>query len=353
MSEYAAYVGTYTREDNIGLHILGVDVEKGTFVPKRGIEMENPAHLCLSSSGKYLYCTTDLGVAAFRIEKDGALHELNQRWIGGIRGCFLSTDEEDSFLFVAGYYDGRVTVMHLKEDGSVGEIADAVFHKGIGKSVGRRNTSPHVNCVLLTPDQKFLCAVDNGLDCVKVYEFDHSTGTIELADIIHLPLESAPRHMVFSADGKYAYIICELSSEIMVYSYCCKERGPQFERIQSLPSKDPEARGASAGSELALTPDEKYLLTSNAGINTASIFRRDAKTGLLTYLGSGMVGGHYPKSIAVFPDGEHFASLNYDSDEISFFHFVNGNECFLECAKPISIESPNACLIVDLSVIEN
>ena len=40
----------------------------------------------------------------------------------------------------------------------------------------------HVDCVKLTPDQKFLCAVDNGLDQVKIYRVDYEYGKLELVD---------------------------------------------------------------------------------------------------------------------------------------------------------------------------
>ena len=43
--------------------------------------------------------------------------------------------------------DGRVSMMHLEADGSIGGIADGIFHKGIGRSIAQRNFVPHVDCV--------------------------------------------------------------------------------------------------------------------------------------------------------------------------------------------------------------
>ena len=68
----------------------------------------------------------------------------------------------------------------------------------MGRSIAQRNFIPHVDCVKLTPDQKFLCAVDNGLDQVKIYRVDYEYGKLELVDIIRGPLESAPRMIRFS-----------------------------------------------------------------------------------------------------------------------------------------------------------
>lgn len=94
---------------------------------------------------------------AFAIQPDGDLIPINKKWIGGMRGCYVELDDEDRYLFVGGYHDGRVSMMRLSEDGGVAEIADGIFHKGLGRGVAERASRPHVHCVKVTPDQKFLC----------------------------------------------------------------------------------------------------------------------------------------------------------------------------------------------------
>ena len=60
---------------------------------------------------------------------------------------------------------------------------DGVFHRGLG-SVAERNFRPHVNCVRPTPDNKYLCAVDNGIDQVKIYRINKQRHKLELVDIL-------------------------------------------------------------------------------------------------------------------------------------------------------------------------
>ena len=57
---------------------------------------------------------------------------MNSMSIYGMRGCYLSTDKADNYLFVGGWHDGKVTVMRLNADGTIGEMTDEIFHKGIG-----------------------------------------------------------------------------------------------------------------------------------------------------------------------------------------------------------------------------
>lgn len=83
-----------------------------------------------------------------------------------------------------------------------------------------------------TPDNRYLCAVDNGIDQVKIYRINQQRDRIELVDILRCERESGPRELVFSADGKFAYLICELHNEVEVYTYANGNRGPVLKRFR-------------------------------------------------------------------------------------------------------------------------
>ena len=127
--KYVAYVGTYTHENSVGIHIYDVDVTKGYMVERKVVPINNPSDLVVSKNRKFLYSIADEGVEAFKILKDGDLEPINEQWIGGMRGCYVEVDDENRYLFVGGHHDGRVTMMRLNEDGSIGDIADGIFHK--------------------------------------------------------------------------------------------------------------------------------------------------------------------------------------------------------------------------------
>lgn len=135
---YVAYVGTYTHGSSKGIHIYDLDVENGRANERKVVPINNPSYIKKSHNGKYLYSISDEGVQSFKILPDGDLEPMNGASIRGMRGCYLSTDKEDQFLFVGGWHDGKVTVMRLNEDGTIGEMADEIFHKGLG-SVAERN----------------------------------------------------------------------------------------------------------------------------------------------------------------------------------------------------------------------
>lgn len=343
--KYVAYVGTYTHGNSVGIHIYDVDVEQGKMEEKKVVPINNPSHLTVSADGRFLYSIADEGVAAFKILPDGDLEPINEKWIGGMRGCYVEVDKENHYLFVGGYHDGRVTMMNLEEDGSIGEIADGIFHTGMGRSIADRNYRPHVNCVKLTPDEKYLCAVDGGLDQVKVYEIDYKNGKLKIADILREHLDSSPRMIRFSKEGTYAYVLCEETNAIDVYHYECTQEGPQFEEIQSIPTVNGKEKAICGASDIEITQDGKYLFCSNAGVNSVVIYNIDEKTGKLEKISDSKISGNYPKTIAVLPDNKHFVSLNHDTNEITSFVMNYEKKCFLMEGKPISIDQPNCIYI--------
>ena len=347
---YVAYVGTYTHEKSVGIYVYDVDVENGVLTQRSVAPINNPSYLCVSHDGTRLYSIEDEGVAAFIIDENGDLTKMNSKWTGGMRGCYIEVDSKRRFLFVGGYHDGRVTVMSLNEDGSVGEVTDAIFHQGLALSANeRRIDHPKVSCVKLTPDEKFLLAADYGLNQIKVYRINYNTGKLALEDIIRPELDAMPRTIRFSKDAKFCYILMEGSNEIEVYTYNVDDRGePMFERIQVVKTL-PNPGRMCASTNLGVARDDKLIFVSIDGENTVSWFTRDAKTGKLTYQGETPSSGYFPKSISVLPGNEYYVVLNHDSNEMRAFKIFHKEKYALMKSRPIGINKPNCIRIHKLA----
>ena len=69
---------------------------------------------------------------------------------------------------------------------------------------------PHVTCVKVTPDQQCVCAVDSGLDQVKIYRIDREHNKLELEDILRCELDSGPKMLRYDRQHKYAYVYVKL-----------------------------------------------------------------------------------------------------------------------------------------------
>ena len=341
---YVAYVGTYTHGSSIGIHVYDVDMENGRLIERDVVPVHNASYITKSDNGKYLYSIADEGVEVLQIEGDGGLTPINKVGIDGMRGCYLSTSLNGRFLFVGGYHDGKVTVVHIHRNGRLGSVLDGVFHQGMG-SVAERNFRPHVSCVLPTPDRKYLCAVDNGVDQVKLYKVDQRTGHLSLYDILRCPLESGPRLIVFSRDGRFAYINFELTNMIGVYSYDGSGKSPDFELLQQVETVLDRNEISSAGCALKLSHDGRYLFTSSAGENTVGIFKTDPETGLLEKVCILPISGGYPKDIDVLPDGKTMVVLCHESNYMRFFTIDYEKKVFIMKGKQLPVETPNCILI--------
>ena len=341
--KYVAYVSTYTMGDHHGITIYDVDMEKGRFTQKDRVEITNSSYITISHNRKFLYSITDFGVEAYKIQEDGTLENIGITSINGMRGCYLSTDYEDKFLFVAGWHDGKITVLRLEDSGKVGEITDEIFHRGLG-SIAERNFRPHVSCVKMTRDNRFLCAADLGLDHTNVYRLDHNTGKLKMGDVIRSEVESAPRHLKFSRDGKFLYIVHELKNIIDVYTYRVENENPFFEKIQTVPTLNNYHAGGSAASALNLSEDFQYLCSSNAGDNSVILYKIDQETGLLSKVLCLPVSGEYPKDAALFPDNRHLVSLNHESNTLTFFTVDLVKGLLVMNGPAIHVDQPN-CVI--------
>ena len=347
---YVAYVGTYTHGSSIGIHLYDVDVEEGTLTERKVVPVNNSSYVVKSKNGKYLYSIADEGVAVFAIKPDGDLEYINKVDIDGMRGCYLSVDDSGKYLFVGGYHDGKITAVHTHRDGRLGSVFDGVFHKGIG-SVAERNFRPHVSCVHPTPDGKYICAVDNGIDQVKLYRINTNRNRLELVDILRCKRESGPREIVFSKDGKFAYILFELINQVGVFSYKDNGKTPEFELLQTIDTLsdelDPQHDAASA---ITISPDGRYLFTSTAGDNSVAMFAIDPEKGTLKKEFALPISGEYPKDIALFPDGKHIAVVNHESNSITTFTVDYEKKLLVMKGKPMSVETPNCILLTNVEV---
>lgn len=337
-NKYVAYVGSYTRGRSKGLTIFDVD-ENFNFKERVVVEINNPSYVRLSHNEKFLYTSCDEGVAAFRALDNGGLELLNKASVNGLRPCYLSVDKANKFLVTAGYHDGKLTVLRLNKDGSVGEVTDEVFMTGLGTDAGRHYIC-HVNCALFTPDEKYVLSIDIGLDQVKIYEFNHTTGKLKLHGILRCEIGDGPKHMIFSNDGKYAYMTMEDKNVVVQYAYdAVNGRFTEIQTLSTLPDKNTAYSNAVT---LKLTPDDKYLYVTNTGNNSVAVYEIDEETKEMSRICVLPISGEYPKDILLADDGHSFVCVNQMSDSLTMFDMNYEKGYFVMNKKSIKMYSPTS-----------
>lgn len=357
--KYYAYIGTYTPNGSKGIYIYELDMDSGHLeLAGTSSEIANPSYITVSCDRKFLYATSETesfggisggSVAAYMLEKHtGRLMFLNSVSTKGSMPCHLSTDAENRYLFAANYGEGSLTVFNLHNDGSIGSVASYIRHHGSGP-VADRQEKPHVHFTGLMPDGRHLCAVDLGTDSVVIYGLDSSQPGGLLHEKLSVPVRpgSGPRHLEFSRDSKFAWLINELSSDIVAYS--CDTALPAFREIQTISTLPEDFKDTNYCAAIHISPNGNYLYASNRGHDSIVKFEADKSTGMLGRPHFTYSGGAWPRDFAIDPSGKYLYAANQVSGNVSAFAVdpVSGN---LEpLGWSLQIPDPVCIKIVELS----
>jgi len=326
------YVGTYTGAKSKGIYLFRLQTENLavsqniTLVPLGlAAETPSPSFIELDLRRRLLFTVNELNefegkptgaVSAFSIHPEtGMLTLVNQRPSMGTGPCHLVLDKTRRHLLVANYGSGSVSVLPVAADGRLGAAAGVVQHTG--KSINpERQKGPHAHCVTVDPANRFAFVCDLGLDKVLAYRFDAEHGKLTPHDPPFAPLKpgSGPRHMVLRPDGRFAYVVNELTSTITAFAY--DAAAGVLKELQTVSTLPEYFTGANSGAEVDIHPSGKYLYVSNRGHNSVVLFTVDSNKGTLTYVEEQGTGGFKPRHFGIEPSGEHLAVANQDSDTV-------------------------------------
>jgi 6-phosphogluconolactonase len=319
--DWTLYVGTYTRGPSKGIYAYKFDHATGklTSVGLAG-ETSNPSFLAVHPSQRFLYAVNenDNGtVSAFAVDPAGKLKALNQVSSKGSGPCHLSVDHTGKWLFVANYNNGSVAAYPINADGSLVEATATFQHAG--KSVNaERQSGPHAHVATISPDNRFVWVCDLGLDEVRSYRIDPAKGmTPNNPPFAKVEPGAGPRHVVFRADSKFAYVENEMAAAVTVFSYDA-DKGVMnpLQVISTLPEG---YTGTKSGAEIAIHPSSKFLYTSNRGHNSIAIFKMVTPTGTLFFTGTVPTEGKTPRNFVIDPTGNYLFAANQDSNNIVAF----------------------------------
>lgn len=323
------YVGTYTNRTSEGIYRSELDISSGKMAaPKLVAKIPNPSFLTIHPSGKYLYAVTetvrgqgsdDAKVVAFKIEADGTLVKLNSQSAEGDVPCYVSTDPDGKTAFVANYGNGSLAALPIADDGSLKPASSVVQHQG--SSVNQqRQQGPHAHSILFDRSGKWICAADLGIDKVLVYQFDKSQSKLIAAPtpFLQQPAGSGPRHLDFSADGKWAIINNEMTSTVSLATWDSNKGVFSAKDLQSTLPADYKEPGNSTA-EALFSPDGNFAYVSNRGHNSIAIFKVDRDNCKLIPLGHESTRGKIPRNFRFDPTGQFLLAENQDSDSIHSF----------------------------------
>ncbi len=358
MNETLVYVGTYTRGRSQGkgiyffrLQTENLEVPQNiTLVPLGlAVETPNPSFIDLDVQRRLLFAVNEIddfegkptgAVSAFSIDQaTGALTLLNQRPSMGTGPCHLVLDKGNRNVLVANYGSGSVAVLPVGSDGRLGAATAVVQHSGNSIHPDRQK-GPHPHCMTLDPANRFAFACDLGLDKVLSYRFDARQGKLIPNDPAFVSTRpgAGPRHMIFRPDGRFAYVVNELSSTVTAYAY--DSNTGVLKDAQTVTTLPEYFDGANTGAEVGVHPSGRYLYVSNRGHNSVVLFAIDPERGTLTYIEEQGTGGSTPRHFGIEPSAKHLAIANQDSNTVLVCRIDAGNGRLKPSGVFASVPSP-------------
>jgi len=324
------YIGTYTRTEGHvvgnakGIYSVQVNESTGEIGEKKLVAtLINPSFLTYSPDKKHLYVVSELAHAdeptgfiyAYRIGKD-SLEFINRLPTDGQAPCHVSIDQTGKFAFVANYVGGVVKMYRIQANGSLVATDKKQFE---GSSTHPQQDNPHVHSVIISPDNRKAVVPDKGTDKIWLFTIDHQNGKLIPTEQTFLKIQdgAGPRHLVWSSDGQFCYVINELDNTVNVITY--DKVANTFTSIQAIPTLPAGFTGESYGADIRLHPNGQFLYASNRGHDSIVLYKVDATTGKLTFIGTESTRGSFPRNFRISDHGRFLYTANQNSRNITSY----------------------------------
>jgi 6-phosphogluconolactonase len=257
----------------------------------------------------------------------------------GADPCYLINDETN--VIVANYSGGNISVFGKMMDGGLTEPKQVISHFGKGPNAERQE-KPHIHMVHFSPDKKYVLSTDLGTDKIYVYNYNPTAAkeVLTLKDSVSVKAGSGPRHLTFSKDGKYVYLLQELDGSLTSFGY---EDGKltQLDETSILPA---DYKGTFSSAEIHISPNGKFLYASNRGeANTISVFKILRK-GKLELKEQVSTTGKGPRSFVIDPTGKFLLVAHQYTNDIVIFKINKSKGLLIETGMKIDLCSP-VCLV--------
>ncbi len=322
-TSHLIFFGTYTRSTSRGIYAARLDDDTGALsVPVLAAETPSPTWVTLSPNKKFLYAVhpSKAQAVGFTIDAvSGRLTPLPQPALASDKAgsaCHLAVDATNRVLVSANYGDGYVASMAIHADGTLG-TPNVVQHTGHGPNP-QRQEKPHVHCVTLSPDNRFVLVCDLGLDKIFTYALDVANARLTPAtpSCVEAQACSGPRHLEFSRDARHAYNITEMGSTLVAYDY--DGASGTLKQTQIISTLPPDYQ-AKWGAEVRIHPNGKFVYASNRGHDSIAVFAVDATSGKLTLVEIVPSGGEVPRGFDLSPNGKWLVCGHQESGDITVF----------------------------------
>jgi 6-phosphogluconolactonase len=274
----------------------------------------NPAYLAVNPARTHLYAANESdgaqgGVTAASIGAQGALTALGRQGAENLGFVHVAVSPNGKFAVAASYNGGAVAVFPINSNGALGAAVDTERFNGGGVQS---------HCVAFDAAGTHVFVPNKGLNNVAQFNFDATSGalTANSPATVAAPSNSGPRHIALHPNGRFAYVLNELSSSMSAYSVSTNGTLTMLDTKSALPSG---FSGTNTGAHVEVSPDGTLLFGSNRGHNSIVVFSLDPTTGAMTLLEHESTRGETPRDFDVDPAGKWLVVANQGSNNLTVY----------------------------------
>jgi 6-phosphogluconolactonase len=189
--------------------------------------------------------------------------------------AYLAIDRTGRFLIGASYGGNKVAVHPIGPDGVTAPAQQVIA------------TEPNAHCVVFDPTNRYVLHTSLGGDKIYQQKFDATKGTLSPNEppTVSVKAKGGPRHLVFSPDKQFVYLLNELDAAIYVFPWDAAT-GTLKQETQVASALPKGFDGKPWAADIHLTPDGKFLYASERTTSTLAAFSVDPNTGALTPIDS-------------------------------------------------------------------
>ncbi|MFD7718683.1 lactonase family protein [Streptomyces sp. NPDC059814] len=321
-----AFIGSFTSAGGRGVTAVAVDQDTGALTVLGATDaVPDPSYLALGRGsgpgGAVLYAVseTEPGAAAAVVLTHDVPRPIGAPRPGG-GGSPPPPARAGGRLLTANYGSGSVTVLPVREDGSLGAAGSVLRHEGSGPDTGRQE-GPHAHQVLPDPSGNWVLSVDLGTDSVRICALGPDTGELHPHGETVLRPGTGPRHLAFHPDGAHAYVLNELEPTVTVCRWDAVAGVLETVGETSVLPAEATGEGAAASyaSEVVVSHDGRFLWVANRGHDSISVLGLDATGEKASLVTTVSCGGHWPRDLALDPAGRRLYAANERSGNVAWF----------------------------------
>ncbi|MEO0446296.1 MAG: lactonase family protein [Verrucomicrobiota bacterium] len=317
------FFGTSGKETK-GIYQATFHPETGKLSPaKLAAEIGSPGFLALHPDKTSLYAVgrwdKSSGVIGYRIGPNHELTEFTRQANPDGGGAHIAVHPSGKFLLTAQYGGGSTALFPLDEAGVLGEPT-VTEHQGGSGVVPRRQEAPHPHWCGFSSDGAYALVPDLGLDQIVIYKVDLSASTPAIHP--HSTADSVPgggpRHMRFSPDEKFIYLLNELTLSVTTFAWDAATGTTEMLGVAPALSEETKAAETfNSSAEILVHPSGKFVYSSNRGHDSISVYQADPSTGALEVIQVQPVRGAFPRNINFDPSHTWVLAAGQDSDTIA------------------------------------